>query len=509
MNTKFYSNCIMKDNFVLHTMIDSLTGERTYQYNDYKPHLYSPCGKGEKAPKNAYRTLNGTPLKRVDFKSIFHARKYIKEQLSDSNPQIYGNTNYQYVYLWEKYKGSLKYNFDLLNIVYLDIEVASDDGFPEPEHALKEITAITIKIVSKFWKGKPVIAFGNGDFKTDRTDVEYRKFGDEHHLIADFIRTWQEIRPDIVTGWYIEDFDIPYLINRMNRLFPDGDMSSKLSKWLTLIARDHNISEKNKDNSVKKVVYEIAGMAILDYWALYTRFSLKGQESYSLNNICKVEGVGQKTQYEGSLHDLYKNDYQKFIEYNIQDVELVQLLDKKLKFIAMIVAVAYDAGVNFYDVFAQTRMWDTIIYRRLDEKGIALPYKKPFVDTEYEGAFVKNPINGMHKWVVSFDIDSMYPMVMVGLNISPDTILDFSRVDFNIDDVINQEPDFSYLKTDVGACLSPSGYHFRKDKRGFLPEILIDMYQDRLKAKSMAIKYEKQLSMVDDEIKRRGIKVLT
>ena len=239
---------------------------------------------------------------------------------------------------------------------------------------------------------------------------------------------------------------------------------------------------------------------------MYRKFQPK-QESEKLNYIAYVELGEKKLSYEeyDSLHSLYKNNYQKFIEYNIKDVELVRKLEEKLKLIEMVVALAYDAKVNFPDTFAQVRMWDTIIYNDLKQKGIVIPrLNENHTQTNYAGAYVKDVIPGMYEWVVSFDLNSLYPNLIAQFNISPECLLPEQFRNVTVKSLLNKEHNTSDLKqSNIG--MAANGHCFSNDNIGFLPDILMRMYEDRKMYKNKMLDAQKELEAVKEELHRRGL----
>ena len=171
--------------------------------------------------------------------------------------------------------------------------------------------------------------------------------------------------------------------------------------------------------------YNIRGVAALDYFDLYRKFTYSAQESYRLDHIAKVElGESKAGNPFDTFREWYTKDYQSFIEYNINDVELVDRLEDKMKLIELCLTMAYDAKVNYIDVLGTVRYWDIIIYNHLREKKIVIPQKVSNEKFEkYEGAYVKDPQVGMQNWVMSFDLNSLYPHLIMQYNISPETCL--------------------------------------------------------------------------------------
>ena len=266
-------------------------------------------------------------------------------------------------------------------------------------------------------------------------------------------------------------------------------LMKRLSPW-GLVTEDEVYIKGRRNISM-----DIGGVTQLDYLDLYKRFTYKAQESYRLDYIAEVE-LGQKkldhSEFD-TFKDFYTNDWQKFVEYNVVDVELVDRLEDKMKLIELALTMAYDAKVNFTDVFYQVRMWDSIIYNYLKGMNIVIPPKKRTDKTDkYAGAYVKEPIPGKYDWVVSFDLNSLYPHLIMQYNISPETLLDERHPTATVDRILNEEVNFEMHK-DYAVC--PNGAMFRKDTRGFLPELMEKIYKDRTiyKKKMLAAKqqYEK------------------
>jgi len=394
---------------------------------------------------------------------------------------VYGNTQYPYTYISDTYKGRVNWDLEKLLMVTIDIEVQCENGFPSPSKAEEELLSITIKN----HQSKRIAVWGIGDFKTDREDITYIKCESEVHLLKEFLVFWEKYWPDIVTGWNSEFFDIPYICNRIKKLFGEKELK-RLSPWGGV--RDREVYQMGRTHQV----YDIQGIAALDYFDLYRKFTYSAQESYRLDHIAFIE-LGERKEgnpYE-TFREWYTKDYQSFIEYNINDVELVDKLEDKMKLIELCLTMAYDAKVNYTDVLGSVRYWDILIYNYLREKNIVIPQKSKSEKVEkFEGAYVKDPLVGMHKWVMSFDLNSLYPHLIMQYNISPETLVSSSeKKDGLVNKILNGE-----IKNDTDYCMTPNGAFFRKDKRGFLPEIMEIMYNDRTKYKKLMLdakqKYE-------------------
>jgi len=468
-------------------------GLRVTDIVDYCPYIFVPNDKGNN------KTLDGQPVRRVDFDSISEAREFLKSYEEVDNMKIYGLTSWPYLYIFDNYKGDIDYDPKMVKIGTLDIECAADDGFPDIQKADKPLTAITVRC-----RGRNYV-FGCGEFETDDPNTYYMQCETETQLVHQFLQCWKVLDLDIVTGWNIEFFDIPYLVNRINAL---GMNPKKLSPWGILDEREVEFRGK-KNQSFSPV-----GISVLDYYQLYRKFSFGNQESYKLDYISQVELGEKKLDYSeyGSLLELYKNNHQKFIEYNILDCLLVEKLDDKLKFLEQVMALAYDAKVNFNDTMTTVRAWDVIIHNYLLERGIVIPqFKKQSDHQALVGGYVKEPKIGLSKWVVSFDLNSLYPHLIMQYNISPETQFLWRPNNFpSIDDIINKVDLFknsNYMSGMEDCAVAANGCLYTKDKQGFLPALMEKMYNDRVVYKKKMIEakqsYEKTKNKDDEKLVAR------
>jgi len=412
----FYTNVQTFGSNILYRGIQN--GKRVKQRVEYSPSLYIPS----KRITN-FTSLDGDYLDQKIFGTMKEARDYIKQFDGVSNgPKIYGQTRFEYAFIADQHQGMIDYDFDKLEIAIIDIEVGSENGFPDPYEANEPITAIAIHYIN----GHKYV-YGCGSYENnDPENVTYHKCKDEWSLCKHFLRMWSEKTPDIITGWNTKFFDVPYLINRFKKILGEDDCK-KLSPWNRINERTTVI------NGRQLIAYELVGLASLDYIELYKWYAPggKSQESYKLDNIANVELGEKKLSYDeyDSLHQLYKLNYQKFIEYNIKDVDLILKLEDKLKLLELAVTLAYDTKTNYEDVFAQTRMWDSLTYSYLLEKKIIVPPRiVKDKDSAFEGAYVKEPQTGLHKWVASFDLNSLYPHLMMQYSISPENLVERSYI---------------------------------------------------------------------------------
>ena len=485
----FYTNVCVSGKFILFRGVEN--DKRVRRKIEYRPTFYLLSQE-----QTDTRTLNGDFVKPIQPGNISECRDFLKRYESVDNFPVFGNNRYEYAFIADTFADDILWDVNKVSIAYLDIEVGSENGFPEPRDAAEEITAITIKLKGNYF------VFGCGDYIKHRDDVHYAKCRDELDLIRRFLDFWARFHPDVISGWNIKTFDIPYLVNRITKILGESE-AKKLSPWNYLDKREAYIMNR------EHMIYDIVGVATLDYIELYRKFTYAQQESYRLDNIAHVE-LGEKkldfSEFE-TLHQLYKQDYQKFIEYNIKDVELVEKLEDKMKLIELALTLAYDNKVNYDDVFTQVRMWDAIVYNYLKRKNVVIPQmKKGDKKTAYEGAYVKEPLLGMHNWVASFDLNSLYPHLIMQYNISMESLIEPAKYtdemkDFignkriNVDTLLSQQIDTTALKK-MGVTLTPNGQLFSIKEQGVMPEIMDSMYKDRTRYKKLALEAKKKIETV-------------
>ena len=377
------------------------------------------------------------------------------------------------------------------------------DGFPDVEKAETAITSIAIydEIMKKYicytLDSKNTIQnYENGD-----TSVEL--FKTENELLTRFYQKYAEINPTILSGWNIDYFDIPYLYNRTVRV-----LGSEVAKMLSPIRHCYYNEYKKK--------FVIAGVSVLDYLALYKKFSPIQQSSYRLDYIGEVEVGMKKIEYDGTLNDLFENDLQKFIDYNIRDVRILVELNDKLDYIGVACGIAHLGHVPYEDVFMSSRYLEGAILVYLKKMGIVAPNKprnpkRRGDDEKFSGAYVQDPQKGKHDWVYDLDITSMYPSVIRSLNISPETkvgqVLEWDVDQYlktghtktysmintkgkEIQQITNTELE-SYLD-ETGLSISSNGVMYRTDKQGLIPALLTKWFNERVEMRKLVKKFHDQ-----------------
>ena len=460
MSDFYTSVCLLGDDILI----------RGYEHGDpvqyrekSRPTLFLVPNAQQKTSK--YRTLDGRYAFPKQFDGAREAREFIKTYEGASGLEVHGYERYVYQHIAQKWQGEIDYDMSKMKIWTIDIEVACENGFPDVQASAEEMLCITMKNFNT----KETITWGTREFVPPE-GIEYRVFWTEQEMLQDFHAWWNQNTPDIITGWNNNLYDIPYICRRIERVLGEKWKKS-LSPWNRVI--DREIKMMGRTN----IAYEITGVAILDYLDLYKKFTYTNQESYRLDHIAMVE-LGDKkldhSEFE-NFKDFYTSDWQRFVEYNIHDVNLVDMLEDKMKLIELAVTMAYDAKVNLEDVYSQVRMWDTLIYNDLKGRNIVVPPRLTTKkDDKYAGAYVKEPIPGSYDWVVSFDLNSLYPHLIMQYNISPETLLDERHPTVTVDKILNQEIVF-----DGDGCVCANGAQYRKDILGFLPEMMQRIYDER------------------------------
>ena len=476
----FYKNVIVHRGKLL---VRGVLGGKDYSEKlDFGPTMYVLTQK-----ESEYKTLQGQNLKPIKFNTISEARKFKKEVETENSP-IFGLERFHYQFIGQEYPNQIDWSKDYIKIFTLDIETTCENGFPDVENPQEELICITIKNQSN----KKIITWGVGDFYHDRDDVTYVKCKTENELLMQFMMFWTKNYPDIITGWNTKFFDLPYLMNRI-RLLHGDKVISRMSPWKLIERKEIEVRGK------PMTVYDLFGITMLDYLDLYKWFIPTRQESYKLDYIGEIElGQNKNENPFDTFKEFYEKDFQKFVDYNIQDVELVDALEDKLGLIDLSLTVAYESKVNYDDIFSQVRVWDTLIANHLMKKKICVPPREDqSKETKYVGAYVKEPKPGLYKWVVSFDINSLYPHIIVQYNISPEKIIGSNTSGISVDKMLKGSTPLDYLATE-GACITPNGAKFKTDSQGFLPEMMETMYQERVIFKKRMLDAKKKKEKTGD-----------
>jgi DNA polymerase elongation subunit (family B) len=473
---KFYTSVFQLGNDILVRGFEN--GKHFTNREEFYPTFFVPSKKESK-----YKTLDGHSVDPIKPGTIRDCKDFLEKYNGVNGFNVYGNDRFVYQYIAEKYpEDEIEFDINRIKLITIDIEVAAESGFPDVFNCAEELLLITVQDYTT----KQITTFGSRPAKITQSNVKFVECRDEYALINTFMDWWQNNLPEVVTGWNCELYDIPYLIGRITRLMGEK-MAKRFSPWNIVRVKEVTISGR------KQLSCEIAGVSVLDYLDLYKKSpATPNQESYRLDHIAFQELAQNKLDHSeyDTFRDFYTKNWQKFVEYNIVDVELVDRLEDKLKLIDLCFTRAYDAKVNFNDIAYQVRTWDAIIYNYLLKKNIVIPQKERNTkDEKYAGAYVKEPIPGSYDWVVNFDLNSLYPHLIMQYNISPETLLDTKHPSVTVDRVLKQELSFDEYK-DYAVCAN--GAMYRKDIRGFLPELMEKMYNERVIFKKKMIDAKKE-----------------
>lgn len=443
----------------------------------YEPFLYLKCKSEDKEVDSLY----GDPAKKIDFDSISSARDFLSRYKDTEGIEIYGQQNWvlQYLYTYQ-----LKnVDFSLVNIRSIDIETrVPDTGFPNPLKAEAEIVLITC-----IDKGKNPITFGTKPY--NGTDTDYRSFPNETEMLRGFVDWWASDYPMIVTGWNILGFDLPYIVNRISNVL-GARYRDRLSPWGKVTIKENRIDDTKQDINV-------LGVNFLDYIDLMKKYTYGDRASWKLASVAQEELGTTKLDHSEykTFNDFMDQNWDKFVRYNIIDAALVNQLDDKMQLISLAMTIAYEAKISFSDVYSPVKTWDAILHNRLMDKNIVIPQRKSSgLDSRtIEGGFVKDLIPGMYYDVVSLDATSLYPSIMMTLNLSPET---YVGKEYSNSEVILSG---NAPKVYDNCAMSANGVMFRKDKLGIIPEIIQEFMSTRKSSKKEMLTKQQEYETTKNE----------
>jgi DNA polymerase elongation subunit (family B) len=466
----FYTSVERLANNLLYRGYDD-NGKKIAHRIKYKPTLYLKS----KKPNPPWKSLDGVPVEPLQFSSMSELRDFEKTYRGVPEFKLYGNARHIPAFIQGQFPNEVPYDRRLIDIASLDIETSFGDGFPEIDNPVNEILTIAYKSSKddtyRVWGIKP---YDEAITQLKHLKIEYRQFTDEKSMLEAFIEYWAspENTPDVITGWNTRFFDIPYMISRMAFLLGE-DVVRNFSPWRKIERRDIRVQ------GTVRTTFDIVGIQHLDYMELFKKFAYTygNQESYSLNHISSVVLGEKKLDYSeiGSLRDLYDADFQMFVDYNIKDVELIERMEEKLGLITLVMTMAYLGGVNYQDTLGTCAIWDSIIFRRLARSKIAVLPSEEKMTEAFPGGYVKKPQVGMHNWVMSFDLNSLYPSLIIQYNMSPETLLTMPGAE--------------------GATAS-NGAVFSKSKKGIIPEIVEELYAKRVTVKQEMLQAKTKLETI-------------
>ena len=514
-----YTNVERMGNNILLTEINE-SGQRQLRKIKYKPTLYTTFAHADREADA--RLQDGTPLYAKEFDSMSKAKAYFDEYKEVSGASVYGQDNFVWQFISDSYLDNIQPNFSNLRCHFIDIETTTNGGFPDVDKADEIVTMISLVdrqsgVVIVFTNGDPELGIDNkanvnkwvsteklSEYEEQvgrKLEVKVMVCKTEKDLFNTLVDFWTKFRPDIISGWNIELFDIPYIINRSKVLFGES-FETVFSPWG--IVEKSTVTLFNKQHTK----YKIFGVSIIDYMDLYKKFTYSQQNSYKLDNIARVELGYGKARFEGlSFKETYEKFWDEFVDYNIIDSDLVYRLDLKLNLLELITTMAYESLINYEDVFSSLRTWDSLIYNHLRRKGIVIENKQyRGSSNKIAGAFVMEPVLGKLDWIMSFDLASLYPHLIKQYNISPETLVESMSFDYTVDGFLEKRYDLTALK-EQNLTISARGNVFRRDEVGFLPEMMDMLYKQRKAVKKQMLGKLDDIERIKEELHRRGVDV--
>jgi len=498
--SKFYTSVERFANNILWRGYED--GKRFERKVKFSPTLFISNKRGT---ETKYKSLtNGRPLAPIKMDTMREAKDWIEQYKDVHGMQIAGSTNYVAQFIQQQYPNKVEFDTSLINIASFDIEVDISDGYPDMNTADKEITSIAYKSS----KSNTYHLLGRKDFDKSKTlldidpeDIQFTKFDTEQDLLREFKHIWMMDYPDIVTGWNVAYFDIQYIITRMSRLMGE-EWCRDLSPWRQIRQTGREFFGKMQQT------FEISGIAVIDYMDVFKKFGFKygPQESWKLDHIANVVLGEKKLDYSeyGTLTELYERNPQLYLDYNLKDTWLIKRFEDETGLLSLVMTVAYGGGVNYNDAFGTVGIWETTLYRKLIAEGTVPPLKGgPGARAgDLVGGYVKDPKVGMHPWVVSFDLNSLYPHLMLQYNMSPETYIDDRREYVSGEMVLSNQ----YHNTDKSVSVAANGVCFTNEFKGVIPSIIDEYYGNRSIIKQEMLKVESAIEVCDDPAEKENLK---
>lgn len=466
-------------------------GDRIDTEVPFTPFLFT---ENEKA-KDAVSIFK-TPLKKHFFKNSFERNKYVNET---SIKRLFGNLPVDQQFLVETFKDDVhKEEFSKfpLKVYFIDIETYSPNEFPVPHKAKDPVVLITIYDTLT----NQITTWGlKHAYKPKLDNVTYIQCKTEQELFDNFIKFWKKDPPDILTGWNTEQFDIPYIINRAKNLLGE-DFIRQLSPINEMQYRE-NFAKFGKDVGR----WYISGVSCLDYMEIYKTYSKGDRESFSLNYIAEYElGEGKLAINATNLSSLADTDWDNFVDYNIQDVDLLRKLEEKLNYLKIIRLLSYKGCTNFERALGKVSIVTGAMTLQADKQGYIIPtFKNETIRESLEGGYVREPERGLKEAIVSFDVNSLYPNTIITLNISPETKLgkivtgnvdssedlDIRLVNGNIFTISAKK--LKKFLTEENVSLSKAGVLYSQKYKGVCPNLINSIYDERVYARQKMIELKK------------------
>ena len=452
-------------------------GKRVERKVPYHPYLYL-----EDSSNGTDKSIYGTKVRKKIFTTQYNRYKFVKDSgLTRMFENLPGNQQFLLDQYWE-HNEEEEFNQFPLKTQFIDIEAVAHDEFPDATEALYPINVVTIYDTIE----KKKFVWGLGPFDSSAyDDVVYVHCKTEQELLEDIIHFIEQDPPDILSGWNSEGFDMPYIINRIINVLGEEELSR--------LSPVGNVYSKHKRGifGQDQVRWFIDGISCIDYLDIYKRFQLKNRESYKLDSIAEIELNMKKLDY-GDMHiaDLCEQDWQKFVEYNIHDVYLLQRLDEELRYVELLRMLSYIGLTTFEAAMGAISVINGAAAIRARVRGQKIAtFVRHDDGTRNPGAYVGEPERGFQDYVVSYDANSLYPNIMISLNMSPETkvgkLISYQGDTVKMQYVNGQTftlstEDFGKLVKDEELALSKANILFSQKKKGIMPEMVDYYYQKRV-----------------------------
>jgi DNA polymerase elongation subunit (family B) len=472
-------------------------GKRIQIESSFEPYLYIETNSSDSAAVSIFNT----PLKKLTFKTSYDRNKFVNET---SITRLFHNIGIEQQYLIDTFKtevDSPDFTQHPLKIWYIDIEVYAKDEFPTAEQAKYPINLLTIydSLEDKFY------TWGLKPYTSKKPNAKYYYCKTEKELLESFLNFIKKDYPDIITGWNIESFDIPYIINRYTNVF-DKDKARDLSPVNNLYYRENTVTRFGKATGR----WHIRGISCIDYLEAYKIFTPGEKESYSLNFISELElKEGKLAINATTLANLSESDWENFVDYNIQDVDLVKRIEDKRSILKLVRTLAYKGLTQFESALGKVSIVTGAVAHQAAKQGFIIPtFKNDKIRDDYDGGFVREPDRGLQKAIVSYDANSLYPSVILSLNISPETKV--GKITSKDDDSITicltngKEVKISndkFTKLIKKEQLSISKYKvlYTQKFKGVVPNLIERLYKERVDAKNTSLKYKREIEKYEQD----------
>lgn len=528
MSNQFYTNIDTRGNKVFLRYVEE--GEHKAEVIEFAPELYIKTNDPSKADAIS---MHDEPLQAVQFDDHREMQKFVQQYKDVDGFSVYGTESILNQFVSRVYPGTVSYDPRLIKGAIVDIETFSgdiefqEDGsvkvidgpFPDPETAEFPVNLITLHFNQddtfyvwglETFKGHKLGTYvHNPESRVGKLKVVYFGFDDEHEMLCHYVDFWNKTAFNYWSGWNVETFDNPYLTHRIEKICGES-YKKKLSPW--------NMVQKNTIQGSwgkESTVFDYIGIQMLDYLQLFDKHAFMNPDNMKLDTVAQaVLGEG-KVDYkdEGNLNTLYVRNYQKAVEYNIVDVNLIVLMNNKKRFFELTFTLAYLCKSNYQDTLGTVKPWSALTYSMLYDKGVRPKIKSVYEgDTQFGGGFVRDIKGGRFRWTVSCDLNSLYPHLIQQYNLGSETIIEPEDLpaevraipNFSLDDLVNKRVDLSALKK-YNICMTANRAFFKRGKKSIFNEKTRQIYADRKAVKKEMLKLEQELVDLEALIEKEGM----